>query len=134
MSEVKSTHTPQPSFWTRFRFYFIIIAATFILLVFLIWMNKAVHLIENTLPAILSLANAILAYSVSKRKQGNRTYKEMMKNIYTWTLVRFLTMAGVILVLVLTRSVEALPFIFSFIGFYILHQLIQVAIMKQEIK
>ena len=134
MSEVKSTQTPQPSFWTRFRFYFIIIAATCILLVFLIWMNRAVHLIENTVPAILSLANAMLAYSVSKKKQGGKTYKEMMKNIYTWTLVRFLVMAGVILVLILTRIVDALPFIFSFIGFYILHQLIQIGIMKQEIK
>ncbi|MBW6458556.1 MAG: hypothetical protein K0B52_05265 [FCB group bacterium] len=134
MSEVKPTQTPQTSFRIRFRFYIIMIAATSVLLLFIVWLNKAAYLPENIIPAILSLANAVLAYAVSKREQGNRTYQEMMKNIYLWTLSRFLGMAAVILVLILTRTVEALPFIFTFIGFYILHQLIQIGIMKQEIK
>jgi len=35
---------------------------------------------------------------------------------------------------IITKIVEPLPFIFSFIGFYILHQVIEIAVLQQEAK
>ncbi len=120
--------------WLRFRFYILILLATSVLLSILIQINGGEYIPENTIPAGLSLLNALVAYAVSKKKQGERSYKQMMRNIFTWTAVRFLTMIAVLAVFMLAGWVEPLPFIFSFIGFYIMHQLIEIGIMKRETK
>jgi hypothetical protein len=74
----------------------------------------------------------VIAYVVSKKKQGKRTYKEMMRNLFIWTTARFIVMITALLIFVLAAAVEPMPFILSFIGFYIMHQLIEIGIMKLE--
>ena len=91
-------------------------------------------MMENCLPAGISLANALIAYIITKREQGSRTYKQMMDNIKNWTIIRFVGMAVIIFLSIITKIVEPLPFIFSFIGFYILHQVIEIAILQKEAK
>ena len=118
--------------WQRYRFYIVIITATAALLAIIIAVNKAQYIPENLIPAGLSLCNAVIAYVVSKKKQGKRTYKEMMRTLFAWTAGRFIVMIAALLIFVLTAAVEPLPFIFSFIGFYIMHQLIEIGIMKLE--
>ena len=76
----------------------------------------------------------VLAYFISKREQGDRTYKQMMNTVKNWTISRFIVMAILLVVSILTKIVDPLPFIFTFIGFYILHQVIQVIVMQKEIQ
>ncbi len=120
--------------WLRFRFYILIIFSTLILLAILFRVSSGEYIPENTIPAFLSLLNSVTAYVVSRRKQGDRTYKQMMRNIFLWTSGRFLAMLAVLIIVILSKAVEPLPFIFSFIGFYIMHQLIEIGILKQETK
>ncbi|MCK4813702.1 MAG: hypothetical protein KAT14_07180 [Candidatus Marinimicrobia bacterium] len=133
-NNVKHSHHPLFSLWIKSRFYVFIVLITAFLLTALIWLNNAAHVPENIISAVLSLCNAIIAYIVSKKKQKNRAYKKMMKTVYIWTLIRFFTMLSVLLILILTKTVEALPLIFSFIGFYIIHQLIEIGMMQLEVK
>ncbi len=116
------------------RFYIIIILVTAILLGVLIRLNHAEYLFENSIPALLSLANAVTAYVISKHKQGGRSYQEMMKHVARWTVARFLSMAVIIVLLIITKTVQPVQFIFSFIGFYILHQVIEIGILQLEAK
>ncbi len=124
---------PNP-LWVKLRFYILILLSTALILLLIISLDGAEHLLENCLPAGISLINALLAYIVTKREQGSRTYKQMMSHIKNWTIGRFVGMALMIIIAIMTRIVEPLPFIFSFIGFYILHQVIEIAVLQQETK
>lgn len=125
--------TPNP-LWVKVRFYVLILLSTAILLTVLLSLSKGEKLPETLIPAGISLTNAILAYVISKREQGDRTYKQMMDQVKTWTISRFIAMAILLAVSILTKIVEPLPFIFTFIGFYILHQIIEITILQKEIK
>ncbi len=133
-NNIKHLHHPLFLLWIKSRFYVFIVLATVFLLTALIWLNNAANIPENIISAVLSLCNAIIAYIVSKKKQGNRAYKKTMKTLYIWTLIRFFTMLSIILILILTKVVDILPFIFSFIGFYIIHQVIEIGMMQLEVK
>jgi hypothetical protein len=131
-SEIHSEERKQP-LWIRIRFYVLIILATVLLLAILIILNKGSHLKENIYPALISLANAISAYSIAKQHDTNgKEYKRIMKKVYWWTLFRFIAMTAFILVLILGKWVEPVSFIFSFIGFYIIHQVIEIRILQRE--
>ena len=129
--EKERNKTPNP-IWVKLRFYILILLSTALILLLIISLDNAEHLMENCLPAGISLANALLAYIITKREQGSRTYKQMMNNIKNWTIARFVGMAFIIILSIITKIVEPLPFIFSFIGFYILHQVIEIAILQKE--
>ena len=120
--------------WVKLRFYILILLSTALILLLIISLDNAEHLLENYLPAGISFINAVLAYIITKRKQGSRTYKQMMNNIKNWTIIRFVGMTILIMFPIITKIVEPLPFIFSFIGFYILHQVIEIAVLQQEAK
>ncbi|MEA2077885.1 MAG: hypothetical protein U9O95_07700 [Candidatus Marinimicrobia bacterium] len=131
--EKEKNKIPNP-LWVKLRFYVLIFLSTALILLLLIKLNHAEYILENTLPAGISLLNAVIAYIITKREQGNRTYKEMMNNIKIWTIARFVSMAALLALTVITKIVEPLPFIFSFIGFYILHQVIEIVILQKEVK
>ncbi len=120
--------------WVKLRFYVLILLFTSLILLLLITLNHAEYLLENMLSAGISLLNALVAYIITKREQGERTYKEMMNNIKNWTIIRFVTMAVLLALAIITKIVEPLQFIFSFIGFYILHQVIEIVILQKEAK
>ena len=90
--EKERNKTPNP-LWVKLRFYILILLSTALILLLIINLDNAEHLVENILPAGISLTNAVIAYIVSKRKQGSRTYKQMMNNIKKWTIIRFIGMA-----------------------------------------
>lgn len=129
--ERKKTSNP---LWVKWRFYVLILMSTAILLTVLLSLSHGEKLSETLIPAGISLANAVLAYMVSKRKQGDRSYKQLMSSLRSWTIARFLGMAVLLVVSILLKIVEPLPFIFTFIGFYILHQVIEITVMQKEIK
>ncbi|MEA3391561.1 MAG: hypothetical protein U9Q91_01135 [Candidatus Marinimicrobia bacterium] len=131
--EKERNKTPNP-LWVKLRFYILILLSTALILLLIISLDNAEHLMENILPAGISLTNAVIAYIVSKHKQGSRTYKQMMNNIKKWTIIRFIGMALFVFLPIITKVVEPLPFIFSFIGFYILHQLIEIVVLQKEVK
>ncbi|MDD3716198.1 MAG: hypothetical protein PHT46_03735 [Candidatus Marinimicrobia bacterium] len=121
--------------WVRLRFYVIIFLLTGIVLALMILLNHAAYLKENLISALISLLNALTAYLVAKRKESDSAdFKAIMKQVYIWTLARFILMAAFILILILSKALEALPFIFSFIAFYILHQIIEIRILQRETK
>jgi len=121
--------------WVRLRFYVIIFLLTGIVLALMILLNHAAYLKENLISALISLLNALTAYLVAKRKESDSAdFKAIMKQVYIWTLARFILMAALILILILSKALEALPFIFSFIAFYILHQIIEIRILQLETK
>ena len=120
--------------WVKLRFYVLILISTTILLTVLLILSKGERVAETCIPAGISLANTLLAYFISKKEQGDRTYKQMMNSVKNWTISRFVVMVILIVVSILTGFVEPLPFIFTFIGFYILHQIIQVIVMQKEIQ
>jgi len=121
--------------WVRLRFYVIIFLLTGIVLALMILLNHAAYLKENLISALISLLNALTAYLVAKRKESDSAdFKAIMKQVYIWTLARFILMAAFILILILSKALEALPFIFSFIAFYILHQIIEIRILQLETK
>lgn len=121
--------------WVRLRFYVIIFLLTGIVLALMILLNHAAYLKENLISALISLLNALTAYLVAKRKESDSAdFKAIMKKVYIWTLARFILMAALILILILSKALEALPFIFSFIAFYILHQIIEIRILQLETK
>lgn len=121
--------------WVRLRFYVIIFLLTGIVLALMILLNHAAYLKENLISALVSLLNALTAYLVAKRKESDSAdFKAIMKQVYIWTLARFILMAALILILILSKALEALPFIFSFIAFYILHQIIEIRILQRETK
>lgn len=120
--------------WVKLRFYVLILISTAVLLIVLFLLSKGERLPETLIPAGISLTNAIIAYLVSKREQGDRTYKQMMDNVKVWTISRFLVMAMLLVACILIKLAEPLPFIFTFIGFYILHQVIEITVMQKEIK
>ena len=131
--EKEKKHRANPT-WESLRFYVMILLVTAILLSVLILMNHAEYILENMLSAIISLLNAIVAYSITKQEQGKRSYQQMMDRIKTWTIIRFVSMAAIIVLAIITQLVEPLQFIFSFIGFYILHQVIEISILQKEVK
>jgi len=131
--EKERNKTPNP-LWVKLRFYILILLSTALILLLIISLNNVENMMENCLPAGISLANALIAYIITKREQGSRTYKQMMDNIKNWTIIRFVGMAVIIFLSIITKIVEPLPFIFSFIGFYILHQVIEIAILQKEAK
>jgi F0F1-type ATP synthase assembly protein I len=131
--EKEKNKTPNP-LWVKVRFYVLILGSTALLLTLLLSLSHGEKNAETLIPAGISLANAILAYLVSKREQGKRSYKQLMKNLRTWTIARFVVMAVLLVVFILTKVVEPLPFIFTFIGFYILHQVIEITVMQKELK
>lgn len=131
--EKERKHRSNP-LWSSLRFYVIILAVTAIILSILISLNHAQYLLENILPALVSLLNAIVAYIITKQDQGKRSYKQMMDRIKTWTIIRFVSMAVIFVLAIITQLVEPLQFIFSFIGFYILHQVIEISILQKEVK
>lgn len=131
--EKERNKTPNPT-WVNVRFYVLILLSTALILLLLISLNNAEYLLENILPAGISLANATIAYIITKREQGERTYKEMMDNIKSWTIARFVSMAVLVVLAIVTKIVEPLHFIFSFIGFYILHQVIEILVLQKETK
>jgi F0F1-type ATP synthase assembly protein I len=131
--EKEKNKTPNP-LWVKVRFYVLILVSTALLLTLLLSLSHGEKNAETLIPAGISLANAILAYLVSKREQGKRSYKQLMKNLRTWTIARFVVMAVLLVVFILTKVVEPLPFIFTFIGFYILHQVIEITVMQKELK
>ena len=127
----KTTANP---LWIKLRFYALTLISTAILLIVLLMLSKGERMAETCIPAGISLANTLLAYFISKREQHGKTYKQMMNTVKIWTISRFIVMVMLIVVSILTRFVEPLPFIFTFIGFYILHQIIQVIVMQKEIQ
>jgi F0F1-type ATP synthase assembly protein I len=131
--EKEKNKTPNP-LWVKVRFYVLILGSTALLLTLLLSLSHGEKNAETLIPAGISLTNAILAYLVSKREQGKRSYKQLMKNLRTWTIARFVVMAVLLVVFILTKIVEPLPFIFTFIGFYILHQVIEITVMQKELK
>jgi len=131
--EKERNKTPNP-LWVKLRFYVLILLSTALILLLIISLDNAEHLVENLLPAGISLANAIIAYIITKREQGSRTYKQMMDNIKKWTIIRFISMALFVFLPIITQLVEPLPFIFSFIGFYILHQVTEIVVLQKETK
>ncbi|MFA6619216.1 MAG: hypothetical protein WCT23_09130 [Candidatus Neomarinimicrobiota bacterium] len=118
--------------WGMPHFFTFIIGSTIILILILTLLNHNEFKLENILPAGISLANSILAYLVSKKKQGERSYKKMMSDIKTWTIIRFVVLALCLFLTVMLSALEALPFLFSFIGFYIMHQLITLVVLQKE--
>ena len=131
--EKEKKKAPSP-IWVKVRFYVLILLASAALIILLILLNHGENLPEILIPAGISLINAITAYLISKREQGQRSYKEMMKNVKNWTIARFIVMALLLAGMILLKVVDPLPFIFTFIGFYILHQVIEIVIMQREIK
>ncbi len=131
--EKERKHTPAP-LWIKLRFYVLILFASIALIIILLLLNHGEKLPEVLIPAGISLVNALTAYIISKRKQGERSYKDMMKNVKNWTIARFLAMLLFLASMIILKLVDPLPFIFTFIGFYILHQLIVILIMQREIK
>ncbi|MDD3094730.1 MAG: hypothetical protein WC372_04005 [Candidatus Neomarinimicrobiota bacterium] len=124
-----------PSLWFRIRFYIIIFLLTGLLLALMMMLNHAAYLRENAVPAMISMLNALTAYIIAKRKEKNAAdYKKIMKHVYIVTLARYIFMTSLILILILGKFVEALPFIFSFIAFYVLHQIIVIRILQLETK
>lgn len=130
--EKEKKKTPNP-YWAKIRFYVLIVVSTAILISILSAINHGERLPETLYPAGISLLNAVVAYIISKRDQANRDYKKMMNQVKVWMIVRFVVMALLLVALILTKTVEALPFIFTFIGFYILHQVIEITVMQKEI-
>lgn len=129
----KKSGPPKDALWIRIRFYVLILATTTVLLVLLIILNKASALRENIFPALISLANAVTAYNITKGKDKDfRDFKSIMKKVYFWTIFRFAAMTALILILILGKFVEPVSFIFSFIGFYIIHQIIEIRILQRE--
>ena len=131
--EKERNKIPNP-LWVKLRFYILILLSTALILLLIISLDNALHLLENILPAGISLTNAVIAYIITKRDQGSRTYKQMMDNIKKWTIIRFISMALLVFLPIITKVVEPLPFIFSFIGFYILHQVTEIVILQKEAK
>ena len=129
--ERKKTTNP---LWIKLRFYVLILISTAILLTVLLMLSKGEKLPGILIPAAISLANTLLAYFISKQEQGDRSYKQMMNSVKNWTIARFIVMAILLVGCILTKIVEPLSFIFTFIGFYILHQVIQITVMQKEIK
>lgn len=131
----KISENEKESLWIRIRFYVLILLATALLLTLLIILNKASMLKENIFPALISLANALSAYSISKYKNKDAgDYEKIMKQVFIWTIFRFVAMTVLILTLILSNFVEPVSFIFSFIGFYIIHQVIEIRILQLENK
>lgn len=118
--------------WGKPTFFIFILASTVILLLLLTLLNHGDMSLENVLSACISLANSIIAYLVTKKEQGKRTYKKMMNDIKTWTIIRFIALVVFLVLAIILSIVEALPFIFSFIGFYIMHQIIMILILQKE--
>lgn len=123
--------TPNPC-WVKLRFYVLILVLTVAMLLLLISINHGKFILENTIPALISLLNAILAYIITKREQGKRSYKDMMDHIKNWTIIRFIVMASLLVLAIVSKIIDPLPFIFSFIGFYILHQVLEIVILQKE--
>lgn len=133
MNNSKKSENEKESLWSRIRFYVLILLATALLLAFLIILNKASTLKENIFPALISLANALSAYSISKYKNKDAgDYKKIMRQVFIWTIFRFVAMTAIILILILSKFVEPVSFIFSFIGFYIIHQVIEIRMLQRE--
>lgn len=131
----KEADSNKVTLWVRLRFYVIIFLLTGIVLTLMIMLNRAAYLKENLISALISLLNALTAYLVAKWKGSNSAdFKAIMKRVYIWTLARFILMAALILILTLSKALEALPFIFSFIAFYILHQIIEIRVLQLETK
>ncbi len=118
--------------WGKPFFFMLILGSTVILLLILTLLNNNQFKLENILPATITLINAIIAYLVTKKEQGKRTYQKMMNDIKIWTIVRFVVMAVAIVLPIVFNLVEALPFVFSFIGFYIMHQIIMIIVLQKE--
>lgn len=131
--EKEKKKTPSP-IWIKVRFYVLILLASIALIILLTLLNHGENLPEILIPAGISLFNAVTAYIISKHKQGDRSYKKMLKNVRNWTIGRFIVMILLLAGMILLKIVEPLPFIFTFIGFYILHQVIEIVIMQREIK
>ena len=118
--------------WGKPYFFTLIIASTLILLLILTLLNDHQFKIENIISGCISLINAILAYLVTKKDQGKRTYKKMMNDIKTWTIARFIIMGLAIILPIVLNLLDALTFVFSFIGFYIMHQIIMILVLQKE--
>lgn len=116
----------------KFYFFTFIFGSTIILLLLLTLLNHGEFKLENILPACISLVNSIIAYLVTKKEQGERSYKKMMSDIKTWTIIRFIVLAGLLILTIVSSIVQGLPFVFSFIGFYIMHQIIMILILQKE--
>jgi len=78
---------------------------------------------------LLSMINALVAgYFAVSGKEG--TFKRLLSSVF----FRILTLAVIIFFLILNNLIKSLPFMYSFIGFYLLHQIILILWLKREIK
>ncbi len=121
--------------WQKLRFYIITLFLTAILLLIIILINHAGYIKENVIAAVISLLNTLSAYIVAHRKDSDPTdYKAAMKKIRFWTFLRIFITFALILLFTLSKFLETLPFIFPFIAFFILHNIILIRILQLETK
>jgi len=120
------------SIWLKARFYVLLTLATLITCLYLSNHPDNLNFKENIAAAVLSYVNALAAYIISTKKYDNKDYKNMVRTISTWMIVRVSVLIALSLTIILTGIVNPAYYIFSLIGFYLLHQLILVFIMRKE--
>lgn len=118
--------------WLKLRFYILIVLASALLFKIILNNSDTTHNADYILSAILSMANAVLAYLLSKNKDNAKEYKKMIRNMGWLIAARILVLVLLSALFILLKWVDPAVYIFSFIGFYILHQLLLIWIMKKE--
>lgn len=118
--------------WLKLRFYILILLVSGLFFKIILNNSDTTHNANYILSAVLSMANAVLAYLLSKNKDTAKEYKKMIRNMGWFIAARILVLVLLSALFILLKWVDPAVYIFSFIGFYILHQLLLIWIMKKE--
>ena len=115
------------------RFSIYLIGATFILLVVMNLISSAVLLRDSLIAAGMSAANALTGYYLAV-SGADKEHSEFIKTVFGGMTLRLLTLVFLTVLLIRMEWVEAIPFFLMLMGFYVLHQIMELTALNRKIK
>ncbi|HDR04754.1 MAG TPA: hypothetical protein ENN84_05855 [Candidatus Marinimicrobia bacterium] len=115
------------------RFSIYLIGATFILLVVMNLISSAVLLRDSLIAAGMSAANALTGYYLAV-SGADKEHSGFIKIVFGGMTLRLLTLVFLTVLLIRMEWVEAIPFFLMLMGFYVLHQIMELTALNRKIK
>lgn len=116
------------------RFTIYLVSVSVILLLVMNLVSSAVLLRDSLIAAGMSAANAFAGYYLAVSGARKAEHRAFIKTVYGGMALRVLSLVILTVLLIRMEWVEAIPFFLMLMGFYVLHQILELTALNRRIK
>jgi hypothetical protein len=115
------------------RFTIYLVGASAILLLVMNLLSSAILLRDSLIAAGMSAANALAGYYLAV-SGAEKEHSGFIKTVFGGMALRVLSLVILTVLLIRMEWVEAIPFFLMLMGFYVLHQILELTALNRRIK